>query len=87
MAAAKDLALYQFRTNGSVLPWAVASFDPTPSECLRCFRIAEIQRVDAIRLYGADAAWKDIGRRLLDNGCQHRTGGHEEDRRWPDCRS
>lgn len=55
-------------------------------ECLRCFRIVEIQRLDAVKLYGPDAAWKDVGRRLLDNGCQHRTGRHEEDGCWPDFR-
>jgi hypothetical protein len=37
-------------------------------------RIVEIQRADAVRLYGPHAVWKDVGQRLLDDGCQHRTG-------------
>jgi hypothetical protein len=45
-------------------------------ECLRCFRIVEIQRLDAVRLYGPHAVWKDVGYRLLDDGCRHRTGRH-----------
>jgi hypothetical protein len=52
--------------------------------CSRCGRTVEIQRLDAIRLYGPDAAWKDVGQRLLDNTCQQRTGRHEEDGCWPD---
>ena len=56
-------------------------------ECLRCFRIVEIQRLDAVRLYGAHAIWKDVGHRLLDDGCRHRTGNREEDGCWPDFRS
>lgn len=55
-------------------------------ECLRCFRVVEIERVDAVRLYGRDATWKAVGQRLLDDGCQHRTGRHEEDGCWPDFR-
>jgi hypothetical protein len=51
--------------------------------CSRCARIVEIQRVDAIRLYGPTAVWKDVGQRLLDNTCQVRTGRHEEDGCWP----
>ncbi|WP_247389903.1 hypothetical protein [Bradyrhizobium sp. 143] len=51
--------------------------------CSRCGRIVEIQKVDAIRLYGPDAIWKDVGRRLLDNTCTQRTGRHEEDGCWP----
>jgi hypothetical protein len=53
-------------------------------ECLRCFRTVEIQRLDAIKLYGPHAVWKEVGNRLLDNGCQVRTGRHEEDGCWPD---
>jgi hypothetical protein len=56
-------------------------------ECLRCFRILEIARDDAVRLYGADARWRDVGGRLLADGCQFRTGRHEEDGCWPDFRS
>src|SRR5689334_15056266 len=47
--------------------------------CRRCARIVEIQKVDAARLYGPDALWKDVGQRLLDNTCTQRTGRHEED--------
>jgi hypothetical protein len=52
-------------------------------ECLRCLRIVEIQTADAIRLYGPHAVYKDVGQRLLDSGCQQRTGRHEEDGCWP----
>lgn len=55
-------------------------------ECLRCFRIVEIARADAMRLFGGDVTWKAVGQRLLDDGCQHRTGSHEEDGCWPDFR-
>jgi len=51
--------------------------------CQRCARIVEIQKVDAVRLYGRQALWKDVGRRLLDNTCTHRTGRLEEDGCWP----
>ncbi len=51
--------------------------------CRRCGRIVEIQKVDAARLYGADAIWKDVGHRLLDNTCTQRNGRHEEDGCWP----
>ena len=49
-------------------------------ECLRCFRAVEIQRADAVRLYGSHGVWKDVGQRLLDDGCQNRTGRPEEER-------
>jgi hypothetical protein len=52
-------------------------------ECLRCLRVVEIQRLDAIRLYGPHVVWKDVGNRLLDEGCRRRTGRHEEDGCWP----
>ena len=51
--------------------------------CRRCERTVEIQTVDAIRLYGGNAVWKDVAQRLLDNTCQQRTGRHEEDGCWP----
>jgi hypothetical protein len=51
--------------------------------CRRCERIVEIQKADAIRLYGADAVWMEVGQRLLDNTCTQRTGRHEEDGCWP----
>jgi hypothetical protein len=51
--------------------------------CSRCCRIVEIQKADAVRLYGPRAVWKDVSQRLLDNTCQQRTGRHEEDGCWP----
>ena len=51
--------------------------------CRRCGRTVEIPKVDAVQLYGSDAIWKDVGRRLLDNTCKQRTGRHEEDGCWP----
>jgi hypothetical protein len=51
--------------------------------CRRCGRTVEIQKADAVRLYGPDAVWKDVGQRLLDNTCSVRTGRHEEDGCWP----
>lgn len=51
--------------------------------CRRCDRIVEIQTADAVRLYGEHAVWKDVGQRLLDNGCQQRRGSHEDDGCWP----
>ncbi|WP_349631481.1 hypothetical protein [Bradyrhizobium sp. BR 10289] len=51
--------------------------------CRRCARTVEIQKVDAVRLYGRDAIWRDVGQRLLDNTCTQRTGRHEEDGCWP----
>jgi len=51
--------------------------------CSRCGRTVEIQKVDAVRLYGPDAIWSQVGHRLLDNTCEARTGRHEEDGCWP----
>ncbi|UPJ73533.1 hypothetical protein IVB19_02820 [Bradyrhizobium sp. 187] len=51
--------------------------------CRRCSRTVEIQTLDAVRLYGRDALWKDVGQRLLDNTCTNRTGSHEDDGCWP----
>ena len=51
--------------------------------CSRCAGIVEIQKADAVRLYGQTAVWKDVGQRLLDDTCQVRTGRHEEDGCWP----
>ena len=55
-------------------------------ECMRCARIVEIQKADAVRFYGPHAVWKDVGQRLLDQTCSNRTGCHEEDGCWPDWR-
>nr|WP_050991050.1 hypothetical protein [Bradyrhizobium sp. CCBAU 43298] len=51
--------------------------------CRRCGRVVEIQKVDAVRLYGQAAIWPDVGQRLLDNTCTIRTGRHKEDGCWP----
>jgi len=51
--------------------------------CRRCERTVEIQTLDAIRLYGGKAVWKDVAQRLLADTCQQRTGRHEEDGCWP----
>nr|WP_036015896.1 hypothetical protein [Bradyrhizobium yuanmingense] len=51
--------------------------------CRRCGRTVEIQKADAVRLYGQAAIWRDVGQRLLDNTCATRTGRHEEDGCWP----
>ena len=51
--------------------------------CRRCGRTVEIQKADAVRIYGQTAVWKDVGQRLLDDTCQVRTGRHEEDGCWP----
>ncbi len=53
-------------------------------ECSRCSRIVEMQKAEAIRYFGADAIWKNVGQRLLDQTCTNRTGRHEEDGCWPD---
>jgi hypothetical protein len=53
-------------------------------ECARCFRIVEIRKADAVRFYGPEAIWKEVGQRLLDRTCTNRTGRHEEDGCWPD---
>jgi hypothetical protein len=51
--------------------------------CRRCERIVEIQKADAIRLYGQQASWREVGHRLLNNTRQNRTGRYEEDGCWP----
>jgi hypothetical protein len=51
-------------------------------ECLRCFRIVEIQRLDAIRLYGPGSVWGSVREHLLETGCDHRTGNRDEDGCW-----
>ena len=52
--------------------------------CVRCLRTVEIQKADALRFYGPNAIWKDVGQRLLDQTCNSRSGRHEEDGCWPD---
>ena len=51
-------------------------------ECLKCLRCIEIQRADAIRLYGPHAVLKDVAMALLEQGCRARSGSHE-DGCWP----
>jgi len=51
--------------------------------CRRCGRTVEIQKADAVRLYGPAAVWKAVGQRLLDDTCRQRTGSHEDDGCWP----
>lgn len=51
--------------------------------CSRCSRIVEMQKAEAIRYFGADAIWRNVGQRLLDQTCTNRTGRHEEDGCWP----
>lgn len=53
-------------------------------ECLKCFSIVEIQTVDAMRLYGGAATWKEAGLALLEDRCQSRTGNRDSDGCWPD---
>ncbi|WP_245428156.1 hypothetical protein [Bradyrhizobium sp. MOS003] len=55
-------------------------------ECLKCFRVVEISRENALKLYDGGSLWKDVATRLLADGCAHRTGRHEEDGCWPDLR-
>lgn len=76
-AGAPRLPIHQMRLNE--IPRDVLRV-----ECARCARIVEIQKADALRLYGPHAIWKDVGQKLLDDGCKHRTGRHEEDGCWPD---
>lgn len=52
-------------------------------ECSRCSRIVEMQKADAVKYFGPDAIWKNVGQRLLDQTCTNRTGRHEEDGCWP----
>lgn len=55
--------------------------------CLRCERVVEIQKADAVRFFGQHAIWKDVGHKLLDQTCENRTGRHEEDGCWPSFKS
>jgi len=51
-------------------------------DCLKCLRCIEIQRADAVRLFGPHAVLKDVAMALLENGCRARDGGHD-DGCWP----
>ncbi|MGJ4950040.1 hypothetical protein [Bradyrhizobium sp. HKCCYLS20291] len=52
-------------------------------DCRCCGRTVEIQKADAVRLYGPEAVWTDADQRLLDDTCSQRTGRYEEDGCWP----
>jgi hypothetical protein len=52
-------------------------------ECLKCFRIIEAQRLDAIRPGGPSATWRGVGTHLLEQACQHRMGNRDADGCWP----
>jgi hypothetical protein len=52
-------------------------------ECLKCFRIIEIQRLDAIKLYGPHVVWKEVGKVLLEGSCQFNPGNRDADGCWP----
>jgi hypothetical protein len=51
--------------------------------CRRCERTVEIQTADAVRLYGRNAIWKDVGQWFLDDTCRQRTSSHQDDGCWP----
>ncbi|MCS3893295.1 hypothetical protein M2171_002428 [Bradyrhizobium japonicum USDA 38] len=54
--------------------------------CQRCQRVVREYRRDLIARWGADALWRDVGQRLLNERCEIRTGRHEENGCWPDFR-
>lgn len=86
-AVLKAAAADQSRpTSGDPARAATLSEIPDPIlrvGCRRCGRLIEIQPADAIRLYGPEATWKEVGRRLLEKTCTQRTGRHEEEGCWP----
>jgi len=51
-------------------------------ECQRCSRIVEIQKADAVRLFGPHEVYKTVAQRLLDDTCRYRSGRLEEDGCW-----
>lgn len=55
-------------------------------ECLKCFRVVQIAREEALNRYDGGSLWREVAMRLLDDGCMSRTGRHEEDGCWPDLR-
>lgn len=55
-------------------------------ECLKCFRVVEVGKAEALRRFDGGSEWKQVALRLLADGCAHRTGRHEEDGCWPDFR-
>lgn len=71
------------RASAERMPLSKIAHELLRVECRRCSRCVEIQRLDAIMLHGPDIAWRDVGQRLLDEGCRIRTERHEEDGYWP----
>ncbi|MGY2938450.1 hypothetical protein ACVWZ6_008052 [Bradyrhizobium sp. GM6.1] len=55
-------------------------------ECLKCFRVVALSREEALARYDGGSLWREVAVRLLADGCQQRTGRHEEDGCWPDLR-
>jgi len=53
-------------------------------DCLRCNRAVEIQKADALKLFGPHEIYKRVSQRLLDDTCRYRSGRLEEDGCWPD---
>ena len=53
-------------------------------ECLRCNRAVEIQKADAVKLFGPHEIYKTVAQRLLDDTCRYRTGRLDEDGCWPE---
>jgi len=51
-------------------------------ECQRCSRIVEIQKADAVRLFGPHEVYKTVAQQLLDDTCRYRSGRLEEDGCW-----
>jgi hypothetical protein len=52
--------------------------------CASGARIVEMRKVDAVEYFGADALWKNVSQRLLDQTYTNRSGSHDEDGCWPD---
>jgi hypothetical protein len=68
------------RLAGSVLtifagpaPSPARGTSSAPNACV-AQALWEIQSADAARLYGLHTVWKDVGQKLLDDGCKHRSG-------------
>jgi hypothetical protein len=76
-------ALTKPSSAGEVLRLSQISQQVLRVTCRRCPRIVEIQKADAVRLYGWDATFRNVSQRLLDNTCTQRTGRHEEEGCWP----
>ena len=53
------------------------------AECDKCRRLVEVQTADALRLFGPHTLWKDAAMKLLEGGCQARTGNRDTDGCWP----